>query len=110
MKNSGEDIVELKEVCVTCYRFDPAIDKEPRQEIYVVPIQGVTTILNVLEYIQKNHDPSLAYYSCCRRGLCKRCRVKVNGLNVLACEMVVNGNIVIEPVSEKKVDRDLVVF
>lgn len=102
--------MEEREVRVTCYRFDPATDKEPRQETYLVPIHGVTTILNVLEYIQKNHDPSLAYYSCCRRGLCRKCRVKVNGVNGLACEVVVNGDIVIEPVSEKKVDRDLVVF
>ncbi len=101
---------ETKEIQVTCFRFDPATDREPRRENYSVPIQGITSVLNVLEYIQKNLDPSLAYYDCCRRGLCAKCPVKVNGVKGLACEMVVEGDIVIEPVSEDKVRRDLVTY
>jgi len=101
---------ETKEIKVTCYRFDPVTDKQPRQETYVVPIQGIMSVLNVLEYIQRHHDPSLAYYSCCRRGLCAKCPVKVNGVNGLACEMVVDGDIVVEPIHEKKIQRDLAAY
>ena len=101
---------ETKEIRVTCYRFDPATDKEPRRESYLVPIQGITSVLNVLDYIQKNLDPSLAYYDCCRRGLCAKCPVKVNGVKGLACEMVVESDIAVEPISEEKVQRDLVTY
>jgi len=101
---------ETKEIRVTCYRFDPSAEKESRRETYVVPLRGIMSVLNVLEYIQKPHDPSLAYYSCCRRGLCAKCPVKVNGVNGLACEMVVVGDIVVEPVNEKKIQRDLVAY
>jgi succinate dehydrogenase/fumarate reductase-like Fe-S protein len=102
--------VETKEIKVTCFRFDPMVDKSSRMETYVVPIDEMTSVLNVLEYIQKNCEPSLAYYSCCRRGLCAKCNVKVNGVNGLACEMVVEGDMIIEPVHEDRVQRDLVTF
>ena len=103
-------MVETKEIKVTCFRFDASVDQSSRRETFVVPIDGMTSVLNVLEYIQKNYEPSLAYYSCCRRGLCAKCNVKVNGVNGLACEMVVEGDILIEPVNEDKIQRDLVTF
>ncbi len=99
-----------KEIEVTCFRFDPATDEGPHRQNYRVPIEGITSVLNILEYIQKNLDPSLAYYDCCRRGLCGKCPVKVNGVKGLACEMVVDGDITIEPISEEKVQRDLVTY
>ena len=101
---------EKQEIQVTCYRFDPATDRKPQRQSYIVPIRGLTSVLNVLEYIQKNLDPSLAFYGCCRRGLCAKCSVQVNGVRGLACEMVVDGDVIIEPVSEEKVKRDLVTY
>ena len=101
---------ERKTVRVTYFRFDPTLDPEPRRPTFEVPIQGTMSVLNVLEYIQRYLDPSIAYYSCCRRGLCGKCGVKVNGTPGLACEMVVEGDMVIEPLNEKKLQRDLACY
>lgn len=76
---------------------------------YQVPDKA-WTIMDVLEYITLNIDPTLAYYnhSTCRQGICARCLVKANGKVVLACtERAVGEILVLEPANERVV-RDLV--
>jgi len=77
-------------------------------------IEGRTTILEVLEQIKNYKDPSLSYRAQCRASICGTCAVKVNNQTVLACktkvkDLAVNDEIVIEPLSNMPVIKDLVV-
>lgn len=74
-------------------------------------VHGIS-VLSLLKYIYENLDSSIAYPLClCRIGKCGNCAVRLNGKVVLACAtMVKHGEeLVIEPVNDKKVIRDLVV-
>jgi Succinate dehydrogenase/fumarate reductase, Fe-S protein subunit len=77
-------------------------------------IEDRTTILEVLEQIKNYQDPSLSYRAQCRASICGTCAVKVNSQTVLACktkvkDLAVNDEIVIEPLSNMPVIKDLVV-
>jgi succinate dehydrogenase / fumarate reductase iron-sulfur subunit/fumarate reductase iron-sulfur subunit len=77
-------------------------------------IEDRTTILEVLEQIKNYQDPSLSYRAQCRASICGTCAVKVNNQTVLACktkvkDLAVNDEIVIEPLSNMPVIKDLVV-
>ena len=95
---------------VRVFRFDPSVDKEPRYEVYEVPVDGESSVLDVLDYIYNNIDHTLAYYShtACKRGICGRCMLMVNGKASLACQTIASEDLTIEPPPKFKVVRDLV--
>lgn len=96
-------------VKVRVFRFDPSKDKNPRYNVYEVPLIRNETVLGILNYIYENLDSSLAYYSSCRLGLCGGCTVIVNGKAVQACKAIVKGDITIDPLPRYEIIRDLVV-
>jgi len=78
---------------------------------YEIEINKDKTIMQALEYITLNQDPSLGYYahSVCNQGICARCLVKANGKSVYMClEKVGEEDLLLEPINDKVV-RDLVV-
>ena len=81
-------------------------------DLFQVPaVENQWTVMDVLDYIALNLDPSLGYYrhSVCNQGVCGRCGVKVNGRPVLACTSKVQGeDILLEPL-KNRVIRDLLV-
>ena len=98
---------EKKEIQVECYRLNPEEESQPHFKKYRVPFVDEASVLDVLEYIYENLDPSLAFYASCRRGVCGRCHVKVNGTPCLACGEKVKGDMRLEPTRPEKVIRDL---
>lgn len=74
----------MKNITVTIGRGD----KDHRFDAtYTVPADPNMSVLDVLDYIYENIDPTLAYFSheACRQTACGKCTVKVNGKNCLAC-------------------------
>src|SRR4051812_2207266 len=49
------------------------------QQSFTVPRQPSQTVLDVVTYIQRRLDPSLAYRFACRVGMCGSCAMTVNG-------------------------------
>lgn len=103
--------METKKMKVTVARFNPAMDSSPHYQTYEVPLEPRMTVMDVLDYIYENLDPSIAYYShaSCHRRVCARCNVTVNGKAGLSCHTEVTGDITIDPLPRLKVIRDLVV-
>src|SRR5437016_12204940 len=52
---------------------------------YVVPLQDSQTVLDVVTWIQRKLDPTLAYRFACRVGMCGSCAMSVNGKSRWTC-------------------------
>jgi succinate dehydrogenase/fumarate reductase-like Fe-S protein len=91
-------------------RFNPATDKGPRFQEYVIPpgMAEQNTVLSLLQYIYDNVDHTLAYRGPCGRSFCGTCTVRMNGRPGLSCMRRAEGDVMtIEPLSRVPVLRDL---
>jgi succinate dehydrogenase iron-sulfur subunit len=84
-----------------------------RFQTYVVPRHDAQTVLDVVTYIQRRLDPSLAYRFACRVGMCGSCAMTVNGHPRWTCRthverVAANGRLEIGPLAHLPVVRDLV--
>ena len=84
-----------------------------RFRCYTVPRQGSQTVLDIVTWIQRRLDPSLAYRYACRVGMCGSCAMTVNGVARWTCrtrvEKVVRANrLEIAPLANLPIVRDLV--
>jgi fumarate reductase iron-sulfur subunit len=80
---------------------------------YEVPRQDSQTVLDVVTYVQRRLDPSLAYRFACRVGVCGSCAMSVNGVSRWTCRTHVSkvagdGALEIAPLRNLPVVRDLV--
>jgi fumarate reductase iron-sulfur subunit len=80
---------------------------------FEVPRQPSQTVLDVVTYIQRNLDPTLAYRYACRVGMCGSCAMTVNGAARWTCrthvdKVIEKDRITIGPLRNLPVIRDLV--
>ena len=80
---------------------------------YEVPRQTSQTVLDVVTYIQRKLDSTLAYRYACRVGMCGSCAMTVNGVARWTCRTHVStvandGRVEIAPLANLPVVRDLV--
>ena len=84
-----------------------------RFEEFEVPRRASQTVLDVVTYIQRNLDPTLAYRFACRVGMCGSCAMTVNGTPRWTCRTHIDkvakaGRVEIGPLANMPVVRDLV--
>lgn len=94
------------------FRFNPEKDGAPYFQEYKLPDVKAMTVLEALYYILENLDPTLAFRSSCRMGVCGSCAMHINGTYGLACETQVatlGSTVTIRPLSHMRVIRDMVV-
>ena len=82
-------------------------------QTFEVPRHPSQTVLDVVTYIQRSLDPSLAYRYACRVGMCGSCSMMVNGMPRWTCrthidKVIKNGTVEIAPLRNLPVIRDLV--
>jgi len=98
-------------------RCDPLGEEvcEPFLQAYDVEVKKGMTILEALTRIKDEEDGSLSFRRSCRSAICGSCAVKVNGHPKLACKTQVipeyerHGMVIIEPLDNLRVIKDLVV-
>jgi len=101
-------------ICAEIFRFNPASDKGPRMQLYIVPYTHRMSVFTLLREIYETQDPTLAFRNQqCGRGICGTCkfRIGVNSKLVKGCTIPLKpgDHVVIEPFMRSKVIRDLVV-
>src|SRR5689334_7447273 len=79
---------------------------------YQVPRQESQTVLDVVTYVQRRLDPSLAYRFACRVGVCGSCAMTVNGVSRWTCrthvsKVATDDKLEIGPLRNLPVIRDL---
>ncbi|MDH5307534.1 MAG: 2Fe-2S iron-sulfur cluster-binding protein, partial [Myxococcales bacterium] len=60
-------------------RFDPDRDDEPRKQTYEVPVEPYWKVLDALNFIKDEIDPTLSHRWSCRMAVCGSCGMLVNG-------------------------------
>ena len=97
------------------YRYHPGQDARPRFQRYTLELSPHTPVLTGLLRIRDELDPSLGLRYSCRSAICGSCAMQINAKSRLACETQVgpevarHGRIVVEPMRNQPVLRDLVV-
>ncbi len=81
---------------------------------FEVPREASQTVLDVVTYIQRKLDPTLAYRYACRVGMCGSCAMMVNDVPRWTCRthvdrVVEKETITLAPLRNLPVIRDLVV-
>src|SRR5579863_608361 len=79
---------------------------------YRVPREASQTVLDVVTWIQRNLDPTLAYRYACRVGMCGSCAMTVNGVARWTCRthvqrVVRHRRLELRPLAQLPVIKDL---
>ena len=106
--------MESGKVTIRVQRFDPEKDTQPRDQDYELELPPGITILQTLNKIRAEQDPTLAYRYSCGSAICGSCALKVNGHARLACktqasDCLKDGVMHVAPIGNARVLRDLVV-
>ena len=94
---------------ISIRRYDPEMDADPKWVDYTVPSGERTSVLEALEYVYENIDPTLAFRFGCRFESCGLCAVEVNGRPRMACFTRLKSGMKIAPLVGMPVLRDLVI-
>lgn len=100
------------DVTVRILRYNPETDAKPHYETYTVQAEPEDRVLDVLHYVKWYHDGTLAYRASCAHGICGSDAMRINGVNRLACKVLVRNigtKITVEPLLGLRVIKDLVV-
>ena len=97
---------------VHIYRWDPEKKENPREDTFEVDLNTCgNKVLDILNKIKNELDPSIAYRRSCAHGVCGSCAMNMNGKNGLACtksHSELDGDINIYPLPHLKVLKDLI--
>jgi len=100
------------EVTIEIFRFNPDTG-ESRFDTFVKEVDPKDRVLDVMMDIKDHDDGTIAFRKSCAHGVCGSCAMEINGLNRLACQVLVqdlkSNRIRIEPLNGLRVLRDLVV-
>jgi succinate dehydrogenase / fumarate reductase iron-sulfur subunit len=98
---------------VNIYRWSGQEGAPPQIDRFEIDVAKVgTMVLDILNKIKAEIDPSLTFRKSCREGVCGSCAMNVDGVNTLACQKHIeecSDEINIYPLPHMKVVKDLVV-
>jgi succinate dehydrogenase / fumarate reductase iron-sulfur subunit len=94
------------------HRFNPEVDEQAHFETYAVEAEPNDQVLDVLNQVKWYQDGSLAYRRSCGHGICGSDAMRINGVNRLACKVLVRDvgrSITVEPILGLPVLKDMIV-
>ena len=105
-----------REIVFRVFRFSSEFDVLPFYADFALKVAKNEVLLDALNRIKAEIDPSLAYRRSCRHGICGSCAVKVENQALLACKANIfeladrYGEVLtIDPLDKKLAARDLIV-
>jgi fumarate reductase iron-sulfur subunit len=93
-------------------RFDPDKDEDRRTQEYTIPVKPEWKVLDAINYIKDEVDPTVSHRWSCRMAVCGSCGMMVDGKPTLTCKTALSDfgdRVEIEPLANFPVVRDLVV-
>ena len=99
-----------KQIKIDVYRWNRDSGKNPSIDTFWINIKNLgPMVLDALNYIKNNIDPTITFRRSCREGICGSCSMNVNGVNTLACLKPIQGKAIkIFPLPHMRVIKDLI--
>ncbi|MBP1748542.1 MAG: succinate dehydrogenase subunit [Deltaproteobacteria bacterium] len=100
-------VVKLK-----VFRFDPESDEKPYYRYYDVEAEPTDRLLDCLNRIRWEQDPTLSFRMSCGHGVCGSDGMRIDGVCGLPCQKLIKSlgpEICVEPLPVFRVIKDLVV-
>ena len=93
-------------------RFNPERDDRPHWQTYTVPVGPTDRVLDALNHVKWHIDGTLTYRRSCAHGICGSDAMRINGVNRLACKVLVRdvgAEVTVEPLKALPLLKDLLV-
>jgi fumarate reductase iron-sulfur subunit len=103
---------ETRLVKFEVFRYRPEEEGSGSWQTYEIPCPNDWVVLDALNYIKDEVDPTLSFRWSCRMGVCGSCGMNVNGTPKLTCNAFVRDlpePIRVAPLSNFPIVRDLVI-
>jgi len=101
------------QVTLKIFRFNPETSEKYHYDTFTIDAEPTDRVLDLLEYIKGYHDGTLAFRRSCAHGICGSDAMRINGVNRLACKVLVKdlggSKITVEPMLGFKVLKDMIV-
>src|SRR5690348_16435997 len=111
-KQHGHKEILRTSVTLKVLRGNRATGDRTQYDLFEVPVQRSTTVLDALLHAKQYKDPSIGIRYSCRMASCGSCGMKINGIPRLACYTKVSelegSTITVEPLANFPHIRDLV--
>ena len=103
----------MRKLTVKIKRYDPEKDDKPHWEQYTTDADPTDRVLDVLLSVKWYQDETLGLRRSCAHGVCGSDAMRINGVNALACKLLVRtlptDTITVEPLLGLPVIKDLIV-
>jgi succinate dehydrogenase / fumarate reductase iron-sulfur subunit len=102
----------LPPVRVKIRRYDPEVDPDANWQVFEVPVEQGDRLIDALHQIKGYQDGSLTFRRSCAHGVCGSDAMRINGVNRLACKVLIKDlgdEILVEPIKGLPVLKDLIV-
>ncbi len=98
-----------EKIAIKVFRFDPTKDRVSRYENFKIPYYDGMTVEGALNFINMELDNDIAFRWVCSYARCGQCGLMVNGEPSAACMTPVEKEMVVEPLANFPIIRDLVI-
>ncbi|MDQ2908084.1 MAG: succinate dehydrogenase iron-sulfur subunit [Candidatus Eremiobacteraeota bacterium] len=105
----------MSAITLDLFRYDQAVDEEPRRERVDIEFDENATVLDALEHAKAEVDGSISFRRSCRSAICGSCSMNINGVTGLACKTPIRDvlrkdrSVKIDPMPNFSPMKDLVV-
>lgn len=101
------------EITLKIFRYNPEDENKGYFDTFTLEAEPTDRILDLLEHIKGTMDGTLAYRRSCAHGVCGSDAIRINGVNRLACKVLVQDlkkkKVTIEPILGLPIEKDLIV-
>ncbi|CAN5677263.1 succinate dehydrogenase iron-sulfur subunit [soil metagenome] len=102
----------MSKVTLRIQRYNPEIDRKPEYQDFTVEVEPTDRVLDVLNSVKWYQDGTVTFRRSCAHGICGSDAMRINGVNRLACKVLmrdVGDHVTVEPLMGFRVLKDLVV-
>jgi succinate dehydrogenase / fumarate reductase, iron-sulfur subunit len=102
----------MPKATIRVLRYNPEADQEPAYRDYAVEVEPTDRVLDALHSVKWYQDGTLTFRRSCAHGICGSDAMRINGVNRLACKVLmrdVGERVTVEPLMGFRVVKDLVV-
>ncbi len=102
----------MSRVTLRIQRYNPELNSAPNYQEYDVEVEPTDRVLDALNSVKWYQDGTVTFRRSCAHGICGSDAMRINGVNRLACKVLmrdVGSRVTVEPMMGFRVLKDLVV-